>query len=485
MWDALLIGGAVRAHVWSGLFISLHDGVPPLFPWLLALVQQFPLDPILAARILSVLAGGGTIVALFALGRAWASWRAGVIAAILYIACPFALFTDRIGLLDGMLALWSLLAAALTWQACGHMTRRPVVWGVGAGLCLGAALLTKSIAVLGLAFPVLALALPETRGALWGARGAAVRSPAIILRRQRIAAEIIYVVAALVWSVLLFSGQIANILYPFRLQAGVAQTGGVFTRLPATLAAVVDDALRYLTPPLAVALVIAVGWTLLRATGPARYLAWWVIIAGGALVLTAGSFFPPRYLAPLLPPTLLCGAITMESLLVRLGSRRGGIVLLVVGVLSLIWAVPFDRALLVDPTQAALPAVDRDQYITGWPAGYGLPEALTVARLLGGQGFTLDVLSATNPPFTQAQITYRNVPGALIAPVSLDTALPCLPPATMALLDTPRDDEKVFRRANPGWRRVAAFNRPDHGGAYVLYACTQPGLAGIHQGDGT
>ena len=31
-WDALLVRSYVGARQWNGLFVSLHDGVPPLFP---------------------------------------------------------------------------------------------------------------------------------------------------------------------------------------------------------------------------------------------------------------------------------------------------------------------------------------------------------------------------------------------------------------------------------------------------------------------
>jgi len=107
-WDTLLVPSYVGAQRWDGLFVSLRHGVPPLFPWLLAILLGLPMDPVVAARLLSVLAGAGTLLTLYIAGWRWTSPRAGLIAAMLYIACPFALFTDRIGLLDGLLAAWAL-----------------------------------------------------------------------------------------------------------------------------------------------------------------------------------------------------------------------------------------------------------------------------------------------------------------------------------------------------------------------------------------
>jgi len=467
-WDALLVRSYVGARQWNGLFVSLHDGVPPLFPWLLAILLGLPLDPVVAARLLSVLAGAGTLLTLYIAGWRWTSPRAGLIAALLYIACPFALFTDRIGLLDGLLAAWALGAGVLAWQACG------VDGGPGtaaaAGLCLAAAVLTKTLGALGCGLPLLAYWLHQGRGPLLLGTGHWQRptGPDATARRRR-AVEISYVVALAICGVLLFSRQFANLLYPYRLQSSVAQ-GGPGAHSGAALAALADYGWRYLTPPLAVGTAISLAWALLYARGTVRYLAWWVVLAGGLLVVSAGAFFPPRYLAQLVPPLLLCTAAAADALLKRL-PLWGGPMLAMIGLSALIWSVPFDRALLENPVAAPLPAVDHAQYITGWPAGFGLPQALALVRRLGGTAPTLYVLGVTNPPFTQAQVALRDRTSARVVGVRPDRPISCAGPATFALLDTPRDDETAFRRVNGAWRRVVAFQRPEQGGAYVLYRC--------------
>jgi 4-amino-4-deoxy-L-arabinose transferase-like glycosyltransferase len=465
-WDALLVDAAVRARAWDWLFVSLHDGVPPLFPLMLALLTRTSLDPIIAARVLSVLTGAATTALLYLAGCAWAAPSTGLLAALLYIVCPFAVFTDRIGLLDGLLATWILLGAMLAWRALAGAPRHAARWGAAAGVALGAALLTKSLGLLGLALPALAVRFSR----------APVGEGAMPARRRRVAVELAYVVALLVWSVLLFSGRLSNLLYPFHLQAGVAQThtaGGLLARLLASLGSLIGYAGAYLTPPLAVALGASLVWCLWRGPGPARYLAWWVVLAAAALVATAGSFFPPRYLFPLLPPLLLCGALAARCLVARLGARRGWAAVAALGVAALAWAVPFDRALLADPAQAPLPAIDRSQYITGWPAGYGLPAALETARRVGGAHLTLLVNGGTDPPFTQAQLALRDLGGVRIVGVDLaaNTRRTCGGTVTLALLDTPRDSEGAFRAAHATWQRLATYPRPGAGGAYVLYRC--------------
>ncbi len=80
---------------------------------------------------------------------------------------------------------------------------------------------------------------------------------------------------------------------------------------------------------------ISLAWALLYAGGPVRYLAWWVVLAGGLLVVSAGAFFPPRYLAQLVPPLLLCTAAAADALLKRL-PLWGGPMLAMIGLSALI-----------------------------------------------------------------------------------------------------------------------------------------------------
>ena len=460
-WDALLIVAGVRGHAWDWLFISLHDGVPPLFSWLTALLLGLPFDAILVGRLVSVAAGAATTALLYVTGRAWCSPRAGLFAALLYIISPFALFTDRIGLLDGILAFWVTLGGVLAWPRKDAPPRGMSWRSVGAGAALGAALLTKSLGLVGLLLPALALWRgPQT------AEGAVSGSP----RGRWLTAELTYLVALLTWSVLLFSGRVAALLYPFRLQAGMTHGPPSPVRLLGTMGTVGGYAGTYLTPPLALALGVALLWTLWRGRPPARYLALWVALAGAALLATAGPFFPPRYLAVLVPSLFLCGALAADHLLVWLG-RWGVLVVALLALAALPASVSFDVALLADPSRAPLPAIDRFQYVTGWPAGYGLPAALAEVRRQRNGPRVLDVFGATSPPFTQALISLRDSPVRVVG-VALDAPLTCGATPTLALLDEPRDAEAVFRQASPRWQRLAVYPRPGRGGAYVLYRCT-------------
>ncbi|MBI3069815.1 MAG: glycosyltransferase family 39 protein, partial [Candidatus Levybacteria bacterium] len=98
-------------------FISLTDGKQPLFVWLVMIVMRFISDPLMAGRIVSVLAGFTTIVGLFFLGKEVFKNRwIGITSSFLYVIYPFALVYDRMALYDslvGTFSVWGLYFAIL------------------------------------------------------------------------------------------------------------------------------------------------------------------------------------------------------------------------------------------------------------------------------------------------------------------------------------------------------------------------------------
>ena len=104
-----------------------------------------------------------------------------------------------------------------------------------------------------------------------------------------------------------------------------------------------------------------------------------------AFVAISGIWYP-RYLllttVPLLPLAAL-GFVAVARLVLRHAPR--GRVMAGVLVASLFAAVVapalrFDRALWTDPAQAPFPTLDRFQYVTGWPSGYGSRESVEFLR---------------------------------------------------------------------------------------------------------
>ncbi|MBU4210182.1 glycosyltransferase family 39 protein [Patescibacteria group bacterium] len=163
-------------------FIPLTDGKQPLFMWLTTPILSFFSDPLFAGRLLSVLAGLGTMVAIFLTtcllssklpqrhperacpehsrrveGSRWnqnplifilhtisTNFNSGLLSSLIYVFLPFSFFFDRLALPDTLLTMfgaWALYLSLL--QSLFLRLDLSLVLGA----ILGAAWLTKSPAI--------------------------------------------------------------------------------------------------------------------------------------------------------------------------------------------------------------------------------------------------------------------------------------------------------------------------------------------------
>lgn len=91
------------------LFYSLYDGKPPLHFVLLSLILRFFWDPLLAGRLLSVISGLLTIIALKMISSEYFEKRYQYLPILLYVFSPMFLFYDRQSLQE------SLITAQISW----------------------------------------------------------------------------------------------------------------------------------------------------------------------------------------------------------------------------------------------------------------------------------------------------------------------------------------------------------------------------------
>ena len=108
-------------------------------------------DPLLAGRMVSVMAGLFTMLGLYLLATELFQRKAiGLLASVLYLFSPFALVYDRIALYDSLVAtlmVWALyaevkLVKTLQWR-----------YALLTGIVIGFGLLNKSIAEFETFFP--------------------------------------------------------------------------------------------------------------------------------------------------------------------------------------------------------------------------------------------------------------------------------------------------------------------------------------------
>ncbi|MEK7551119.1 MAG: glycosyltransferase family 39 protein [Patescibacteria group bacterium] len=100
---------AVNDSSWR--FISLTDGKQPMFVWAAIVFMKFIDDPLIAARLVSVVSGLFTLVGIWLLTyELFKSRKVAFLSSTLYVFYPFAQVLDRMALYDSMVGaffVWS------------------------------------------------------------------------------------------------------------------------------------------------------------------------------------------------------------------------------------------------------------------------------------------------------------------------------------------------------------------------------------------
>lgn len=329
----------------------LHPGIARYLPtWINALVVVHAPDPLLALRLMSAVWGTLSAAGLIVLGRGLGQATAGLLAALLYAVVPYAVVHDRMGLVD------PLFTALVVWSAVvgsGWRGRPTPLGGAALGLLIGGMLLTKPYGAFSLAVPVIF--------APYHARGRrAWRSVAIVLVVAGLAATPLWIDLRAVLPM---------------LAAGQGESAAqAFSESTSRLAAAGRWHITYLTPVGAVLAVLAL---IRRATAgrtPWPVVALWVLwgpLLALALAFATGFSEFPRHLLPSVPLLLYVMASEATALL---ESRPGRIVFVSSLALLCVPSLALDHRFAVDPRTARIATEDHWQYVTGWPAGYGLPE---------------------------------------------------------------------------------------------------------------
>jgi hypothetical protein len=327
-----------------------------------SLVVPRAADPLWAARAAAVVAGALALLSAWGLGRRLFGPGTGLVAAALYLACPFTLFYDRLDLADVYL---SAAAGLALLAACDLLARPSPRRGLALGCAMAACVLAKMPGLM-------VLALPPAAWALLGPRQPGARR----------ALALAYGLCAL-----LVAGPLA---YFF---AHTSQLQAKAGRAPAGRAALLIENARlalgwlwdYWTPPLFVTGAAAGALGVLRRRGAEALLVLAAALPAAVFAATARAWFP-RYILFASVPFLVLAArgCSLAWSWARdrwpqheLQRRAAGAVL---GGALLLPALRFDHALLTDPARAPLPDVEGFQYIWGWPSGYGWDDAVAFLR---------------------------------------------------------------------------------------------------------
>ena len=351
-------GRRLRVPVLAGRGLSVY---------LLAGIAPHAEDPLRAGRLLTVAIGLLTLVAGHRLAfRITGDRRIADVTALFYIACPFTLLYDRMVLTDAFLAAFTAVTLLLSVAVAEDPRLRT---GAALGTAIALGVLSKTTGLVLFLVPLLA----------WGLLA---REP----RRARAPLACAYTLAAALvayplWLFFRKTDELAGAIGLREGEASLVGNAGVNLGLAASWL------WAYWTPPLILLALAGLAAAVVQRTHARGALLLALCAAGPAVALVAVSeIWYPRYLLFTTVALLPLSAWGFVALADRLGRHvpasrpvRGALVAAGL-VLVLLPALRFDRALWSDPAQAPLPALDRFQYVTGWPSGYGGADSMAFLR---------------------------------------------------------------------------------------------------------
>jgi 4-amino-4-deoxy-L-arabinose transferase-like glycosyltransferase len=351
-------GRRLRVPVLAGRGLSVY---------MLAAVAPGADDPLRAGRLLTVAIGLVTLIALYFLAlRLGGDRRVADITALFYIVCPFTLAYDRMVLTDAFLAAFTALTLLLSVRLA-FAPRARTGAALGAALALGVLSKTTGLVLFGVPVLVVLLLGRERRRAI-GPLGLAFAIAGAV-------------VAYPLWLFFRKTDELVGAI-------GVRENDSSFSgNAAANFPLAAEWLWTYWTPGLVILALLGVALGL--ASPPRRrmvVLLFTLIVGPAAAFVAFSGIWYPRYLlfttVPLLP--LAAGGFVGLIDLVKRSGRWGRWTPSIVGAAVLVAALRpallFDHALWTDPTSAPFPALDRFQYVTGWPSGYGSRESLEFLR---------------------------------------------------------------------------------------------------------
>lgn len=348
-------------------FISLVDGKQPLFTWIMMVLLRIIRDPLVAGRLVSVLAGIAATVGIYCTSlELFRSRRVAWVTSLLYIIIPFSLFYDRVALYDSLsaaLSMWSLYFAILL------VRRVRLDAAMLLGVSLGLGMLNKTSGFLSLYM------LPGT----------------LILfdrKRQKFLkwvglALIAAVISQIMYSILRLSPLFAMVgqkdavfVYPFR-----EWLTHPFNFVQGNLHGLFDWSIHYITWPLFLA-ALAGGLTLWQKPREKLLLLGWWFAPFFALALD-GKVLYPRFVLFMVLPLFILASLSIVWIWDSLRQTVWRWVLIAV---LLGGSVFTDYFIITDPLYAPIPNADVGQYIDDWPSGWGMPEVNAFLRDQASRG---------------------------------------------------------------------------------------------------
>lgn len=337
--------------------ISLSDGKPPLFIWLVSLIMQFIRSPLAAGRIASILTGAGTAIGIFLFTQEIFNKNRIVsfLSVILYIISPFALVYNRMALMESTAGFFLILSVYI-----GILLARRLqpVYSLILALLLGANILTKPPGIISILLQPLALIIASFSK----------------LNKKKIFMYVLQLSIAILLAFLYFS---VVFLSPF---AGVLKSKNsefvyTFSKLKiqnflVNFLTISRWLIVYITPPL---FIIGIFSFLTKKYLKEKifFLLW--ILLPVIFYAFIGKRLYPRYFYPISLFFIPLVGITLYELIYKFKDRlkRWLLFFVLTG-----FSIYSSYMVIAEFAKSPIPQDDLFQYINGWPAGGGISETI-------------------------------------------------------------------------------------------------------------
>ncbi len=375
----------LRDAAWR--FIPLTDGKPPLYHWIMMLSLKLISDPLIAGRLVSVAAGFANLLLTLTLAHLlFKNFRLTFLSGLLYVTSPFMLVYDRLAIVDSLLTTFSLSSLTLAVLLVKTL-RLDTALLLGASIGLG--LLTKSSGLFFLLFTPFTLLLFDWHR--YGLVSRLFRWLALIVLAS-ISSQLFYSILRLSQFFYRIDQKNHEFILSFSefFQSPFALTWGNAKSLFAWQ-------FGYLTLPVFITLVLAFSTS--RHLRSKLMLLFYNLIPF-IIIASFNKIIFARFLLFSTPFLLILSSYGLNLLLSHLSRPLSHLLLVPI---VLIAPITISFFLLTEPSRAAIPQADRDQYWDSWPAGHGIDQTVEYLRSQ----------AETKPIYIGTQGTFGLMPYAL------------------------------------------------------------------------
>lgn len=375
----------------SWRFISLTDGKQPSFIWLDMVLMKFVQDPLLSGRLVSVGAGFLALLGVYFLTlEVFKNRKVALIAAAIFAIYPFALVYDRMALYDSLVAAFAVWTLYFELQL---VRRLRFDLAMILGFVIGGAVLTKTIGFFGIyLMPFLYLLLDFKKKSV----KSTVLKFSGLLFISIIISQVMYSVLRLSPFFHIISDKNTIFVHPvgqwlgFPLHIKIEYFMSSFSGLS-------NWFLIYFSVPFIVLVILSFlsGNKVIREK---ILLLVWFLAPFFALAVFGNTIYP-RYLLFMTIPLLPLVAFGFYELCLRV---KKPVLIVIAAIIFFILPLRADYLILNDFANAPIPNSDKEQYVTGWPAGGGVRESVVL----------FDELSKKGPIFIATQGTFGLMPYA-------------------------------------------------------------------------